>query len=173
MEIWYRQGLFRIVHQKFVLSSLYAVLVSKARRPADFDDQPFVSQNSHMSNGFPKVFIILKTHFTLLGELAFSQLELILTPTSVLSALGNVNRQRATTPVHLVTLHFCIVVRKLHSCLVTVDCSPGFWQSSIPSHSFLDLIALLIPFLVKIDLFFSPGLRSSFCLPPKSHWSAI
>ena len=74
--------------------SSYAVLVCKARRSADFDDRPFVSQNSHMSNGFPRVFIMLKPHVTLLDELAFSKLVLILTPASVLSALGNVNRQR-------------------------------------------------------------------------------
>ena len=106
-------------------------------------DVTFVSQNSHMSNGIRKVFIILKTHFTLLGELAFSKLDLILTPTSVLSALFG------------------------HGRLF-----PGV-LAIINSHPFLDPTALLIPFLVKIELFFSPGLRSSFCLPPKSHASAI
>ena len=94
MEIWFQQGLFRTVHQKFLLFSLYAVLVCKARRPADFDDRLFVSQNSHTSNGFPSVFIMLKPHFTLLDELAFSKLVMILIPASVVSALGNVNRQR-------------------------------------------------------------------------------
>ena len=45
--------------KKFLRFSLYAVLICKARRPADFDDRPFVSQNSHMCNAFPSVFFML------------------------------------------------------------------------------------------------------------------
>ena len=84
----------------------------------------------HMSNGFPRVFIMLKRHFTLLKELAFSKLVLFLTPASVLSALGNV--KQATTPVHLVTLHVCIVLRKR---------SRGFGNHQFPSfHGFHRLV---------------------------------
>ena len=38
--MWFEQGLSQCVHQKFLRFSLYAVLVCKARRPADFDDRP-------------------------------------------------------------------------------------------------------------------------------------
>ena len=69
------------------------MLVCKARRPADFDNGPLVCQNSHTCNAYPGVFFVLKPHFTLLDEL-----------------VGQC--QYETTPVHLVTLHFCIVVRE-------------------------------------------------------------
>ena len=52
-------SLSRCVHQKFLRFSLNAVLVCKALRPADFDDRPFVSQNSHMCNAFPSEFFML------------------------------------------------------------------------------------------------------------------
>ena len=64
------------------------MLVCKARRTADFD-----WQNSHTCNTFPGVFFVLERPVTLLDEL-----------------VGQC--QCKTTPVHLVTLHFCIVVRE-------------------------------------------------------------
>ena len=45
--------------------------------------------------------------------------------------------------------------------------------ATINFHPFLVFIALLLPFFVEIELFLSPGLRAFFCLPPKSHSSAI
>ena len=103
---------------------------------------------------------MLKPHFTLLDELAFSKLALFLTPASVLSALGNV--KQATTPVDLVTLHFCIVLRKR---------STGFGNHQFPS--FPGSQRLVDSIFVEIKLFLSPGLHAFLYLPPKSHSSAI
>ena len=48
----------------------------------------------------------------------------------------------------------------------------GWFSATINFHPFLVLIALLFPFLGVIELFFSPVLRASFCLPSKGYSSA-
>ena len=170
MDVWSRQGLSRCVHRKFLRFSLYAVLVCKARRPADFDDRPFVSQNSHMSaTRVPESSSCCNRTSPCLMSLRSQNLCWFSHPLRFSQRWAMSTGNDACLPRDFTFLYCGVQV---------LSVPPPVWSRStgFGNHQFPSLpgshLALLIPFLVGIELFFSPGLRAFFCLPPKSHSSA-